>query len=251
MNGYTITIVPDDGQHASTTVRLDVDAGAVRITEVNIRAGKDGNLSPRQMPAIDLDLLMRAVAPVSVLPAITATAESPAPAAESQESSAPSAPQPTTAVAHDVPEEETAPETVADTTAAGTSAIGTGTPNGAVASRAKSTRATAARASGTPAKAAGAKRTRAKATGTAPARVKATAAKATAAKATRKATAAKATRTSTTARRAYRRMPEDIVAVFRRTGSVTATARHYGVPRHTAQGWVGRLRKQQLLPERG
>lgn len=44
--------------------------------------------------------------------------------------------------------------------------------------------------------------------------------------------------------RAYRRMPDDIAAVFAETGGVTAVARHYGVPRHTAQGWIGRLRRQ-------
>ncbi|MER5454689.1 MULTISPECIES: hypothetical protein [unclassified Micromonospora] len=44
--------------------------------------------------------------------------------------------------------------------------------------------------------------------------------------------------------RVYRRMPEDVVEVFNRTGTVTAVAEHYGVPRHTAQGWIGRLRRR-------
>jgi hypothetical protein len=44
--------------------------------------------------------------------------------------------------------------------------------------------------------------------------------------------------------RAYRRMPDDLAAVYAESGSVTAVARHYGVPRHTAQGWIGRLRRQ-------
>lgn len=43
--------------------------------------------------------------------------------------------------------------------------------------------------------------------------------------------------------RVYRRMPDDVVEVFNRTGTVTAVAEHYGVPRHTAQGWIGRLRR--------
>ncbi|NLU78230.1 hypothetical protein HCA58_07515 [Micromonospora sp. HNM0581] len=44
--------------------------------------------------------------------------------------------------------------------------------------------------------------------------------------------------------RVYRRMPDDVVEVFNRTGTVTAVAEHYGVPRHTAQGWIGRLRRR-------
>jgi transposase-like protein len=39
-------------------------------------------------------------------------------------------------------------------------------------------------------------------------------------------------------------MPEDLAQVYAEIGSVTALARHYGVPRHTAQGWVGRMRSQ-------
>jgi hypothetical protein len=46
------------------------------------------------------------------------------------------------------------------------------------------------------------------------------------------------------AQRAYRRMPDDLATVYAESGSVTVVARHYGVPRHTAQGWVGRLRSQ-------
>jgi hypothetical protein len=45
--------------------------------------------------------------------------------------------------------------------------------------------------------------------------------------------------------RPYRQMPpaEDLKAVHERVGTVTALAAHYGVPRHTAQGWMTRLRK--------
>lgn len=45
--------------------------------------------------------------------------------------------------------------------------------------------------------------------------------------------------------RVYRRMPDvsELRAVYDRIGSVTGVAKHYGVPRHTAQGWMGRLRK--------
>jgi hypothetical protein len=50
--------------------------------------------------------------------------------------------------------------------------------------------------------------------------------------------------TSGGAQRAYRRAPDDLPEVYAQSGSVTVVARHYGVPRHTAQGWVGRLRSQ-------
>lgn len=47
--------------------------------------------------------------------------------------------------------------------------------------------------------------------------------------------------------RAYRRTPPDFVEVFQRVGGATAAAKHYGVPRHTANGWVRRLREQGVL----
>jgi hypothetical protein len=47
--------------------------------------------------------------------------------------------------------------------------------------------------------------------------------------------------------RAYRRMPDvdDLRAAYQRIGTVTGVAKHYDVPRHTAQGWLARLRKLQ------
>jgi hypothetical protein len=50
-------------------------------------------------------------------------------------------------------------------------------------------------------------------------------------------------------RRAYRRMPEphEVLSAYREVGGTTALARHYGVPRHTATGWLRRLRSQGLL----
>jgi hypothetical protein len=46
--------------------------------------------------------------------------------------------------------------------------------------------------------------------------------------------------------RAYRRMPpaDDVLAAYRRAGTLTGLAEHYGVPRHTIQGWARRLRSQ-------
>ena len=50
--------------------------------------------------------------------------------------------------------------------------------------------------------------------------------------------------------RAYRRMPDDLATVFNRAGGASAVAEHYGVPRHTVQGWLRRLRSQGVLPAR-
>jgi hypothetical protein len=46
--------------------------------------------------------------------------------------------------------------------------------------------------------------------------------------------------------RTYRRMPDtaEVLAVYERIGTVTGMAKHFGVPRHTAQGWMARIRKQ-------
>ncbi len=45
--------------------------------------------------------------------------------------------------------------------------------------------------------------------------------------------------------RAYRRMPEpdEVLAAYQAAGSITGLAEHFDVPRHTAQGWAGRLRR--------
>jgi transposase-like protein len=38
-------------------------------------------------------------------------------------------------------------------------------------------------------------------------------------------------------------MPDDLLGVYERNSSPAAIAAHYEVPRHTAQGWVRRLRQ--------
>ena len=48
--------------------------------------------------------------------------------------------------------------------------------------------------------------------------------------------------------RAYRRMPDDFAAVYQQAGSAGAVAEHYQVPRHTANGWIRRLRQQGIIP---
>jgi hypothetical protein len=50
-------------------------------------------------------------------------------------------------------------------------------------------------------------------------------------------------------RRAYRRMPEarEVLDTYRALGGTTALAQHFDVPRHTASGWLRRLRGMGLV----
>jgi hypothetical protein len=52
-------------------------------------------------------------------------------------------------------------------------------------------------------------------------------------------------RTARQGDRPYRQMPDpaELQAIFDKVGTVTGVAAHYQVPRHTAQGWMSRLRK--------
>jgi len=79
----------------------------------------------------------------------------------------------------------------------------------------------------------------------APARTRQRAAKAEPKKAVRTTRRPKAAAGAEQQGRAYRRMPDDVLETLERLGSVTKLAQHYEVPRHTAQGWVGRLRRTQ------
>jgi hypothetical protein len=73
--------------------------------------------------------------------------------------------------------------------------------------------------------------------------------KATAAKAARGRRRAADTAAAPKAARAYRRMPEqdDVVAAWQDSGSTSAVAAHFGVPRHTASGWLRRLRTMGVI----
>jgi hypothetical protein len=50
--------------------------------------------------------------------------------------------------------------------------------------------------------------------------------------------------------RAYRRMPDpaELKATYLRSRTITGVAEHYGVPTHTAQGWISRLRRKGVIP---
>ena len=63
--GYTITIAPDDSSQATTTLRVELEGGEARITDLHVRAAQGAGLTAGQLPAVDLDLLMRAVTPIS------------------------------------------------------------------------------------------------------------------------------------------------------------------------------------------
>jgi hypothetical protein len=184
MSSYTITITPDDTTRASTTLRIDVSENAATITELLVRAGAAAGLSPQQLPAVDLDLLLRAVnpeAPVSIPAAVTEDTDA-------------SEPSPTRRVR------------------GGRSATGRAGRRAAKQAEPK----TAGKRAG--AKAGRAAKTAAKAAGG--------------------------------GERAYRRAPSDLVQVFGELGGVTAVARHYQVPRYTAQSWIRRLRNEGQLPTR-
>ena len=87
MSSYTITITPDDASLASTTLRVDVSENIPRITELMVRAGASG-LTPTQLPAVDLEMLLRAVGP-SAFQSIPAQAAESRPAVESPAAEAP------------------------------------------------------------------------------------------------------------------------------------------------------------------
>ena len=72
MSSYTITIAPDDPRKATTTLRIEVRDAQVQITELLVRGGTDG-LTAAQLPAVDLDQLLRAVRPATMPPAMAAT----------------------------------------------------------------------------------------------------------------------------------------------------------------------------------
>ena len=171
MSSYTITITPDDTTRASTTLRVDVSDNAARITELLVRAGAAAGLSPQQLPAVDLDLLLRAVTPGTAAAIPAAPAESlPAPAPRRRRAAKPAEP---------------------------VAAKRTGKRGAKTASAEQPAKAKSGKGRG---------------------------------------------------ERAYRRAPADLVDVFGELGGVTAVARHYGVPRYTAQSWIRRLRNEGQLP---
>jgi hypothetical protein len=220
--GYTITIMSNDETAAQTTIRVGTASGSARITELTVRAAEGGGIFPRQLPALNLDQLIAALVPSA--PTALASSDDSEPASASVGSlPAESLPaEPATSESAAV-EQVSAPESVlvpeaSDEPVETPQLSASASARGARSSRAKKAARTA------PAK-------------KAPARSRQTKAEKTAAT------------QSPNGRRAYRRMPEanELLSAYREVGGTTALARHYGVPRHTATGWLRRLRMQGLL----
>lgn len=210
MAGYTITITPnDDEAGALTTIKVDTTSGDARVTELTVRAPEGGGIFPQQLPALNLDQLIAALTP----PTTAAIEASPSPSGPSEspagtEASAPvPADRPAAESDSSTPQPASVPQPVVPAPRAGRPA---------------------------PAKKAAR-----------PAPAKKAPSRARQSKSERAAVPAQ----SSTGRRAYRRMPEpaEVLAAYREVGGTTALARHYGVPRHTATGWLRRLRSQGML----
>jgi hypothetical protein len=223
MDSYTITITPNDDSGNSTTLTVDTATGQARITSVHMNA--PAGLTGAQLPSVDVGLLLQAVTgPATTPAAITAT---PTPVAEPAAHPTPApadAEEPSITAATVTPEPatgDTTPHTPAVTPAkrasrrpaawARTAVEGKASSRGARGDRNPPAGKTAA-----PRKAAG-----------------------------KRATAAAAASAAESAERVYRKMPDDFPAVYRQAGTTAAIADHYGVPRYTAQGWVGRHKKQE------
>jgi hypothetical protein len=230
--GYTITITSNDETAAQTTIRVDTASGSARITELTVRAAEGGGIFPQQLPALNLDQLIAALVPPAPT-AIASSDESPTASAESAAASAESAP----ASAELVPTEPASSESAAVEQASAQADVPESAPSPEASDEPVETPQPAS------VSARGGRSSRAKkAARTAPAKT-----------APARSRQTKAERTAATqspnGRRAYRRMPEanELLSAYREVGGTTALARHYGVPRHTATGWLRRLRMQGLL----
>jgi hypothetical protein len=243
MSSYTITIAADDAGKATTTLKVEVTETAARITELLVRAGDGEGLTAGQVPAVDLDLLLRAVAPATQgQPAIPAPAPAPVatpatpPATGTTSDSAETAG--TTTIAGESPSttEDAAP---AENDATPAAPAETGLADAAEPTpEANTTTRKASRTSGNTA----ATRKRTAAAKPAPL-AKTTSRAAKAAKPKKNSDAG-----ASGSERVYRRSPEDLDMVFQQVGTVAGVADHYNVPRHTAQGWVRTLRRKQTVP---
>lgn len=240
MDSYTITIAPNDDSGAVTRLIVDTSGDQVHITDVHLHAPH--GLSSGHIPGVDFELLLRAVTGAAPAPSDQNTAPAALPAAQPDtpviESAEPPAPATTgrsTARAARKATRTTGvrptQQSAEDTPSRGNRDVErTATqrhPNATSAARADAKTSRTA----TPAKArsTSAKRDSARRDSPAPGKKQPPAKRAHAA-------------TGTTDARAYRRAPEDLAGVWQRTGSVAQVAAHYQVPRHTAQGWVSRLR---------
>ncbi|GIM98329.1 hypothetical protein [Paractinoplanes toevensis] len=221
MDSYTITITPDDDSGNSTTLTVDTSTGQTRITSVHMHA--PAGLTGAAMPSVDVGLLLQAVSGSTPTPAaITAdpttvakTAPHPVPA--NTDATADESPATTATVTPQPATRDTTEHAPGTAPAKRSSRRKAGTAPSAKGAQAPSSRASGGRSQPAPRK-------------TVPRR--------------RAAEQPAAAAAESGAERVYRRMPDDFAAVYRQAGTAAAVADHYGVPRHTAQGWVRRHKKQ-------
>ncbi|MFG1952490.1 hypothetical protein [Micromonospora sp. NPDC048830] len=224
MSSYTITIAANDPSRATTTMTVELNGPTTRITELVVRAGEGDGLTAGQLPAVDLDLLLKAVTPaVGGQQAITLSPAAPADDAPTTEETSVDGEEHVADTEATQPVAATTPTAEEPATTSPAEADVTEVAVPKQASRAKARAAGATRAGGRKA-AAGANATTA----------------------ARKATTQTAKGEAATATgRVYRRSPSDLESVYQQAGSVAAVADHYNVPRHTAQGWIRTLRRRQ------
>nr|WP_052165599.1 hypothetical protein [Micromonospora purpureochromogenes] len=223
MSSYTITIAANDPSRATTTVTVELNGATARITELLVRAGEGDGLTAGQIPAVDLDLLLKAVTPaVGGQQAIPTSLAAPAVDAPITDG--------TSVHDEDRVADTVATQPVAATTSSADEPAAT-SPAKTDVTEAVPKRASRAKASTSGRSRPGGRKAAAGATATAARK---------AAKQTAKGEAA-----TTTTGRVYRRSPSDLASVYQQAGSVAAVADHYNVPRHTAQGWIRTLRRRQ------
>ncbi|GHJ53013.1 hypothetical protein Nm8I071_23200 [Nonomuraea sp. TT08I-71] len=233
MSSYTITIAADDPDHATTILRVEVRDAIPRISELVVRAGQGNGLTPGQVPAVDMDLLLRAIAPAAderqatIQPPVAVTGGPSATADPSLDAS----------------------KLTVDRTQ-GQSSEASAVTEGRAATRPTATAedVVSPQQASAASKASENRRARqssdARATRSGGGKGKA-AAKAGASSAATKTTKRAASVVASAGGRVYRRSPSDLEAVYRQAGNVAAVADHYNVPRHTAQGWIRTLRRRQ------
>lgn len=209
MTSYTVTIAPDDADLPTTTIRLDVAGAAASIRELRLIPGTAGGLTPGELPVLDMNQLVAAVV-AAVAPSSVAGQTSVAPQTRKAQPRRADAGGGARKRKGRSTSEDVAPAAPRKNSAARNSAAGS--------------------AASTPS-------------------AKTVVDKAPVAKraAKKKTAATKAADAAKSGSRTYRRMPEDFAEVTRQAGeSAAVIADHYGVPRHTAYGWIRSARAKAV-----
>jgi hypothetical protein len=263
---YIVTVAPEDAKsgHATTTMVVESDGGESRVTEMTVKSGDPGGLISGKIPAIDLNKLVESIAgsgsdvngataatataspatagaPEAVIDGVATTADDTAPVAGSvQPEGETSADTDKTAIASVVePADAQGPHPVKAARRATRAAAPTGrTASATKAAPAKRSAAGAPKGARTVAKQTAAVKDTATAK---PGRGRSTAKVAKVTTVSGRQAAA----SDTAGKRPYRRTPDDLATVAKMENmSPGKVAEHYGVPRHTATGWLRNLRNQ-------